>query len=190
MKREYLKGLGLEAETIDKIMSEHGKTVAAKDAKIELMESEKAELAENLKQRDADLKDLTKKAAGNEDLKKQLDEMTSNYKTAKEEADARVAEIQKSSAIKLALANKVHDVDIVTSQLNLDKITVDGDEVKGLDEQVTALQESKGFLFVESTEPQEPNTPSITGPGAPLAAANKDSGADLDFGSVLLGKGE
>lgn len=190
MKREFLKGLGLEAETIDKIMSEYGKTVAAKDAKIELMESEKTELAENLKQRDADLKDLTKKAAGNEDLKKQLDEMTSNYKTAKDEADARVMEIQKSSAIKLALSNKVHDVDIVTSQLDLDKITVDGDEVKGLDEQVTALQESKGFLFVESTEPQEPNTPSITGPGAPLAAANKDSGADLDFGSVLLGKGE
>ena len=41
MKTEFLKGLGLEQDAIDKIMAENGKDIAAEQAKTDKVKSER-----------------------------------------------------------------------------------------------------------------------------------------------------
>jgi len=53
-----------------------------------------------------------------------------------------------NSAIKLSLAGKVHDEDIVANLIKKDNLVLNEDgKVIGLDEQIASLKESKAFLF-------------------------------------------
>lgn len=161
MKREFLEGMGLEKEAIDKIMAEHGKTVESHKTKTETLQTNVNDLNEQLTQRDKDLKELKKQAEGSEELQKQLTDLQGKYDTEKADYESKLKDTQLSSAIKLALAGKVHDSDIAISQI--DKATIelgeDGNIAKGLDEQIKTLQESKPFLFV----PENPELPEFKG---------------------------
>lgn len=150
MKREFLEGMGLEKEAIDKIMAEHGKTVESHKSKSETLQTNVDDLNEQLTQRDKDLKDLKKQAEGNVDLQKKYDVLEKQYTDDKTALETKVKDTQLSSAIKLALAGKVHDSDIAISQIDKETIELgdDGKITKGLDEQIKTLQESKPFLFV------------------------------------------
>lgn len=55
-----------------------------------------------------------------------------------------------NTALKLALNGQAHDPDIVAGLLDKTKIELDdnGAVKGGLDDQLTGLRESKGFLFV------------------------------------------
>ena len=153
MKREYLKSLELSEEIIDKIMDENGKDVEAvknkyadyDNIKVQLKEANKQ--IENFKNMDID---KIKKAA--DDWKKKFDK---SEQTHKEQND----KLKKETAIKTAIADKAQDIDIVAKLFDMDKITVDEDgKVSGVDEQLTAMQESKKFLF-KTNEVQVDYTP-------------------------------
>ena len=142
MKREYLKSLELSEEIIDKIMDENGKDVEAvknkyadyDNIKVQLKEANKQ--IENFKNMDID---KIKKAA--DDWKKKFDK---SEQTHKEQIDK---------------LKKAQDIDIVAKLFDMDKITVDEDgKVSGVDEQLTAMQESKKFLF-KTNEVQVDYTP-------------------------------
>lgn len=155
MKREFLEGMGLEKEAIDKIMAEHGKTVESHKTKANNLQDSLDDLNNQLKQRDKDLKELKKKAEGSEELQQQLTDLQSKYDTDKAEYEKRLKATQLSSAVKLALAGKVHDADLVASLIDTETIELDqdGNIAKGLDEQIKTLQESKSFLFVPEGSP-------------------------------------
>lgn len=150
MNRAFLEGLGLEKESVDKIMSEHGRSVESQKTKVTDLTTERDDYKTQLAQRDKDLKDLEKKATGSDELKTQLTDLQSKYDTEKGEYEQKLKDTQLASAIKLALAGKVHDTDIATGQLDKSLIELDaeGKVTKGLDEQLKTLQESKPFLFV------------------------------------------
>ena len=94
--------------------------------------------------------DKIKKAA--DDWKKKFDK---SEQTHKEQID----KLKKETAIKTAIADKAQDIDIVAKLFDMDKITVDEDgKVSGVDEQLTAMQESKKFLF-KTNEVQVDYTP-------------------------------
>lgn len=156
MKRDFLEGLGLDKEKVDSIMVEHGKTIESHKSKVTDLEASVTDLQGQLTQRDTDLKDLKKKAEGSEELQTQLTTLQGKYDTETADFATKLKDTQLSSALKLALAGKVHDADLVTSLI--DKATIeldkDGNVAKGLEEQIKTLQESKSFLFV-----QESNTP-------------------------------
>ncbi|MDQ0412716.1 phage scaffolding protein [Mesobacillus stamsii] len=158
MKRDFLEGLGLEKEAIDKIMAEHGKTVEAQKQKANELSSSLDDLKKQLDARDADLKDLKKKAEGNEELQTKFADLEKQYKVDKEAYETKLKDAQLASAVKLALAGKVHDADLVSTLLDKATIEVgeDGSVKKGLDEQIKTLKESKPFLFV----PEQPAKPS------------------------------
>ena len=153
MKREYLKSLELSEEIIDKIMDENGKDVEAvknkyadyDNIKVQLKEANKQ--IENFKNMDID---KIKKAA--DDWKKKFDK---SEQTHKEQID----KLKKETAIKTAIADKAQDIDIVAKLFDMDKITVDEDgKVSGVDKELTAMQESKKFLF-KTNEVQVDYTP-------------------------------
>lgn len=165
MKREFLEGLGLEKEKIDSIMAEHGKTVESHKSKQTELKESLDELQKQLDNRNKDLKDLKKKAEGSDELKTQLADLETKYNQDKADFDAKLKETQLSSALKLALAGKVHDADLVTGLIDKTKIELgeDGNVTKGLDEQIKTLQESKSFLFVP--ENKAPGIKGVTPPG-------------------------
>ncbi|MET3657843.1 phage scaffolding protein [Sporosarcina psychrophila] len=169
MNREFLKGLGMDDAAVDKVMAEHGKTVEAHKLKTSGLETSVTDLQGQLTQRDTDLNDLKKKAEGGEELQKQLTTLQAIYDTEKAGFETKLKDTHFNSALKLALSGKVHDVDYAISLIDKEKIELDadGNVIKGLDEQIKPLRESKSFLFVPEGE---------TGPGIVIQGAKPAEG--------------
>ncbi|MDF2722109.1 MAG: hypothetical protein K0Q59_1784 [Paenibacillus sp.] len=106
---------------------------------------------DTLKDRDKQLEELKKSAGETPALKEQIEKLQTENKAAKEKYEADAKELKLSTAVKLALAGKVHDPDIVAGLLDKNKIELDdtGAVKGGLDDQIKALQTSKAFLFVD-----------------------------------------
>lgn len=151
MNREQLKELGLTDEQIEAVMREHGKTVNATKQQLESAESEKEDLKAQLAERDKQLETLSKDAGLSEKLKEQIEQLKADNKAAKEKYEAEAKSLRMDTALRLQLAGKVHDPDIVLGLLDKEKIELDesGNIKSGFDDQLKSLQESKGFLFVQ-----------------------------------------
>lgn len=147
MNKEQLIALGLTEEQADKVVSGFGQMIPKSrlDEKIE----EVKDLKDQLKDRDGQLEELKKVDA--KGLQAKIDELQKDNEKTKMDYEAKLKDTQMTSALKLALSGKVHDVDLVVSLIDKDKIELDadGNVTKGLDEQQKALQESKSFLFVQ-----------------------------------------
>src|SRR5689334_9388198 len=93
VNREFLKGLGLEDEAVDKVMAEHGKTlnsVKEKADKVDGLESQIEDYKTQLADRDTQLQELGEKAKGNEELTAQIEELKQQNESAKEEYEAKL----------------------------------------------------------------------------------------------------
>ncbi len=75
MQREFLKGLELSDETIDKIMAENGKDVNDLKAQLHTAESERDGYKSQVDDRDIQLSQLKKDNEGNTDLQKQITDL-------------------------------------------------------------------------------------------------------------------
>lgn len=165
MKREFLKELGLEDETIEKVMAEHGKSVAesskAKE-ELETLKSENEALKEQITTRDKDLEELKNSAGANQGLTEKYAELEAKYQKEKEDWESNLAEVQKNSALEIALTqNKAKNIKAAKALLNLDELQFKDGALEGLEEQLKALRESDSYLFESDTPADpEPATPS------------------------------
>lgn len=118
----------------------------------------KKKLEGDIATRDKQLEDLKKIDA--EGLQKQIETLQEENKTAKETYEKELKGLQLSNAIKLAIAGKVHDEDIVSQLIDKEKVIISDDgKIVGLDEQIKSLKESKTFLFkVDDTNNQQQQT--------------------------------
>lgn len=182
---ELLKSLKLDDETVKKIKVAHDAELAKKAKENEEAATQIENFKTQLEQRNKDLKDLQKNAGDNEELTNKLKEMQElakeQEKTFKQEMEA----LKKNNAVELALTGQVHDAKLTSSLLDLEKVEVLSDgTLKGLEDQVEALKEDKGFLFVPTEtgdarqDGKEGNpTPKIVGPGLPSGNEPKPSGS-------------
>lgn len=153
MKRDFLKELGLEEESINKIMAEHGKTVNEykdKADKVDSYESQIQDYDQQLKDRDKQLKDLSKQAEGNEDLQKQIKNLQKQNEDTQQEWQQKLDQQKKESKVELALKDAgARNPKAVKALLNNDAISLDGDNLLGLSEQLESLKDSDDYLFGE-----------------------------------------
>lgn len=164
MDRKFLENLGLEKETIDKVLDEAskdiGKQKAAADAKTE--ELKKANAAIQQLQEAAKQFDGVDVAA----LQQQITDLQAKY-----EADTKA--IKRDAALKLAIGGKAHDPSDVIRLLDTDKLELDDDgNLKGdIDDLLKPIKESKPYLFVEdkgsAPPPVKGTKPAETGTGNP-----------------------
>ena len=144
MDRKFLETLGLEKETIDKVLDEASKDIGK-------------HLQEAAKQFDG-----VDVAA----LQQQITDLQAKYET-----DTKA--IKRDAALKLAIGGRVHDPSDVIRLLDTDKLELDDDgTLKGsIDDLLKPIKESKPYLFVEdkgSTPPPVKGTkPAETGTGNP-----------------------
>lgn len=159
MKREELKKLNLTDEQIDKVMGLHGADVEAMKSKSEELNKTNESLQSQIAERDKDLKTLKKQAGDNEELTNQFKELQSKYKQDTDNLTKELQQTKLNSAVDSALGKaKVRNTKAAKALLNMDDIQLnDKGEVEGLDDQISSLQKSDGYLFYQgSKEPYQP----------------------------------
>ncbi|MCK1999747.1 phage scaffolding protein [Psychrobacillus psychrodurans] len=177
MNKEALIALGLTPEQADKVIEGYGTTIPK--SRFDDVNNAKKQLETDIASRDKQLVELKKvDAAG---LQAQIEKLQGENATAKQEYESKLKDTQLSSAIKLALTGKVHDADIAISQIDKKTIELDaeGKVIKGLDEQLKTLQESKPFLFV----PEGKQTIKGVIPATP--GKEKEVNAEGDYGKQI-----
>lgn len=139
--REFLKGLGLEQETIDAIMAEHGKLLTASTEKITELSTKVNDLtAENLELKKVDAEGMQKQI---DDLTREKDERD---KTHADELDS----LEFDHALELALLHsKTIDPTALKAHLDTTKLKYNKEHksIEGFEEQLTSIKEAHRYLF-------------------------------------------
>lgn len=156
--KKIMEGMNLTSEqvaTITKGVEANYKDHVPKQKYDEVAEAKK-DLEGQVKERDQQLTDLKKNVGDNDALKKQIEDLQADNKAKDEDLKTKIRDLSINSAIKLALAGKVHDADLVAGLLDKTKIEIneDGSIKAGIDDQLKGLRESKAFLFVDEKGPK------------------------------------
>ena len=143
--REFLKGLDLDAETINTIMAEYGKNFTElKEERDKLKDENKSLKSEVEESKKVDIEAIKKE----------------QFDLGKEEGTKEVETFKKSIALKEALkSTKAKDIDLLSKLIDNEKINYeekDGKfEITGLDDQINEIKKSHDYLF-EVEKVQEP----------------------------------
>lgn len=155
MKREFLKGLNLEGDVIDKIMAQYGADIELLKA-TNLSQTKEIQTLENgIKQRDEQLEKLKTSTANIDDLKAQIETLQNENKTNNEKYQSELKQIKINNAVEKALTsanarNKKVIIPLLSeflSKANLDEQGM----VIGLSEQIQKLVESDDTKFLFGT---------------------------------------
>lgn len=153
MNRETLQKFGLTDDQVNQVMAEHGKDLEkskATESELEQLKQQNTDLTSQIGDRDKQLKDLSGKADGNEELQTQIKALQDQNKQAKTDYESNLSQLKRDGAIELALREaQSKNPNAVKALLNGDIITVDDDGVHGLKEQLEQLQTSDAYLFAE-----------------------------------------
>ena len=152
MKKDEFVKLGVDEETAKNLETaslEELKGYIPK-ARFDEVNNEKKKLELNLRDRDSQLEDLKNSTGDVEALKKQIETLQAENKTKDEEHAAEVKQLKVDAAVDAALASaKAKNATAVKALLkDLDKAELQEDgTIKGLSEQIEALQKSDDYLF-------------------------------------------
>ncbi len=154
LTREFLSEQGISEDVINKIMAEVGKDITKGQkldevqAQLEAAQAQVKDLNDQITDRDKQLTTLKKSAGDNEELKNQLQKLQDDNAAAKNVYEDKIQAITKNSKLEMALIQAgARNPKAVKALLNSDAISVDGENLIGLDDQLKALQESDAYLF-------------------------------------------
>ena len=110
--------------------------------------TERNRYKEQVAERDTQLADLGAKAKDHDTLRVQIADLQAKNKQAAEDYEKQLKEQRFAFAIERAVANAdARNVKAVVALLDKTKISLDGENLIGFDEQVAALKKSDPFLF-------------------------------------------
>lgn len=162
MKKEEFIALGISEELAAKaaeVSKNELESYIPKTRFNEVNEAKK-QLETDLKTRDDQLEDLKKNSGDNAELKTQLETLQAENKAAKEQYEADMKNLKLETAIKLAVRETAHDIDLVAGLFDKSTLVLSEDgKISGLEEQLKALKENKCFLFKEETISRPSYTP-------------------------------
>lgn len=105
MKRDFLEALGIDKETIDKILDENSRDIGREKQKTEQLKSDKEAAEQQLADRVKDIEDLKKSTGDAAAIKAQLEELQEKYDKETEAYKAQLAERDYGEAINKAIAD-------------------------------------------------------------------------------------
>lgn len=110
--------------------------------------AERNRYKEQVAERDTQLADLGAKAKDHDTLRVQIADLQAKNKQATEDYERQLKDQRFAFAIERAVANAdARNVKAVVALLDASKISLDGENLLGFDEQVAALKKSDPFLF-------------------------------------------
>ena len=166
MKRDFLKGLGIEdKEIVDKILDENSADIGRAKGELDTWKSKVTNLENDIKTKDDTIADLQSKANTIEGLNQKISQLETDKANLTTELDTKVSQLQKGYAIEGAIRDaKGKNVKAIRAFLDENKITWENGELGGISEQLEALAgaEDSSMLFGETQ-----TTPSGTSPASP-----------------------
>ena len=151
MKKEEFVKLGIDEETAKKCeeaSQEELKGFIPK-ARFDEVNNEKKKLESDVKDRDAQLETLKASAGNNEELQKQIETLQNENKAKDEAHAAEIKQLKIDTAVDNAITGaKGKNAIAIKALLNLEgaELAEDG-TIKGLADQIAALQKSDSYLF-------------------------------------------
>lgn len=106
MKRDFLEGLGLEKETVDKIMAENGADLEQEKAKTTAAKADLADVQGKLSAAQKELDGMKKSNGDIAAVQQQLEDLQAKYDADIADRDAKLADRDYSDAITRAIAGK------------------------------------------------------------------------------------
>ena len=167
MKKEQLLELGLTEEQADKVLNLHKEVLSGfiPKARFDEVNETKKELEQQIQERDNQLKELQKKAKGNEELEKRIQELQETNKATKEQYEAKIKDMTITAAIQSKLTDAKYP-DLLLTKFDQSKLSIAEDgTVLGIDEQLAVLKEQYKDLFKPDLRGREPNNIGGTPPG-------------------------
>ena len=79
MKRDFLEGLGLDKDTVDKILDENSRDIGREKQKADQAKEDLNAARQQLADRDKDIEDLRKSSGDAESVRKQLEDLQRRY---------------------------------------------------------------------------------------------------------------
>ncbi len=153
---EWLNEILKDEELTKKIKEELPKHFIPKN-KFNEVNDQLKETKGQLSERDTQLKELGGKAKGNEELENTIKELQSTNETVQKEYEQKLQEQAFDYKLEQQLANeKARNPKAVKALLDMDTIKLDGDNLKGLEEQMKQLKENESYLF-EQVEEKKPS---------------------------------
>ena len=138
MKRDFLEGLNLDADVIDKIMAENGKDVQREKAKY----------------------------ADYDDLKTQLEAANKTIEKLQKDSAAKIAAMERSAKVKDYLSGKkfVNDItrEAIASKMG-EVLGADESKGKNLDDIFAEITKDKADILKDETQPTPPIVPPMSG---------------------------
>lgn len=151
MNKEQLIALGLSEEQATKVLDGF-KGFVPPSRFNEVNEAKKSAEA-TIAERDKQLAELKKNVGDNEELKKQIETLQAENKTAKEKYESDIKAIKLNNAIDGGLLTAgAKNIKAVKALLDMAKIKFDGEKLEGFEDQLKALREGEDskFLFKEA----------------------------------------
>lgn len=150
MKREFLKDLGIEDETIDKIMAEHGKDIESYKTRLTDTEQKLTGSQGQAAQYETKIAELEKLTAGNAELKRQLDALNRQIAADREAAQKAQADKELTDKVIAAFGDRkfvnayTRDAMVAEVKAALAKAENAG---RGIDEIFAELTKDKDGIF-------------------------------------------
>lgn len=134
-------------------------------SKFDEVNNEKKNLEAAISERDKQLDELKNSTGDIKALKKQIETLQAENKAKDEAHAAEIKQLKTDSAVEAALvAAKARNITAVKALLKLDKAELGDDgSIKGLSEQIAALQKSDSYLFDNSKPRLKGAEPGETG---------------------------
>ena len=153
---EWLKAIlgdGYTEEIDKKISAEIGKGFVSK-TDFNTVNEAKKQLEKTLGERDQQLDGLKGSAGDNEELKRTIEELQKLNTEQQKAHQAEIAQLKLDNAVDAALAaSGAKNIKTVKALLDLAKIKQGEDgKLDGLDEQLSAVKKSDGYLFIEKQQ--------------------------------------
>jgi hypothetical protein len=152
MKKEEFVKLGIDEETAKKCEAASQEELKGyiPKARFDEVNNEKKKLELDVRDRDGQLETLKNSTGDVEGMKKQIEDLQAENKKKDEDHAAEIKQLKVDNAIEAALtgANAKNNVAVKALLKDLDKAELaDDGTIKGLAEQIEALQKSDAYLF-------------------------------------------
>lgn len=169
MKREFLKGLGLEDTVIDQIMDENGKDINKANEKVKTLEAEVNNTKELLTNANKEIDSY--KSMDIEAIKKSAEDYKTKYETAENDYKAKIAEMELNNKLEkyvdgLNLKNDIYKKEVI-SRIKEKELKFDGDTLLGGEELVKGFKEQYAEAF-NDTKPKPTFADSTPGSNATI----------------------
>lgn len=158
MKKEDLIAMGLTEEQANKVLEVYSEELKGYIPKTRFDEvnNAKKDLEQQLRDRDKQLEDLSKKVKDNEELSKQIKDLQDANDATKKQYEAKIKEMTINTAIREKLTDAKYP-DLLITKFDKSKLVVaDDGTVSGIDEQLTVLKEQYKDLFTPEVKGNQP----------------------------------